>query len=102
MTVAELLSRISSRELSEWMAYYELEPFGMERGDLQAGIVASTVANVNRDPKKQKRPFAPQDFMPKFEGGRGSDEGPGWQRLLAKVKMLNAAFGGRERDGGRP
>lgn len=102
MTVAELLSRISSRELSEWMVYYELEPFGEERADLRAGIVASTVANVNRDPKKQKKPFAAQDFMPKFEGGGrgsadGSPQGPGWERLLAKVKRLNAAFGGREK-----
>ena len=50
MTVAELLSRTTSRELSEWMVYYELEPFGEERADLRAGIVASTVANVNRAP----------------------------------------------------
>mgnify|MGYP000046381597 CR=1 FL=1 len=94
MSVAELLSRISSRELSEWMAFYELEPFGDERADLRAGIVASTVANANRDPKKSK-PYAPQDFLPRFEGGRG-DEAPGWQKLLAKVKMLHAAFGGKE------
>lgn len=60
--------------------------------------MASTVANVNRDPKKQKRAFAPQDFMPKFEGGQGEKDRPGWQRMLEKVRMLNAAFGGETRD----
>ena len=63
MTVAELGDRMSSRELSEWMAYYSIEPFGDERADLRSGIVASTIANVNRDPKKQKTPFKPVDFM---------------------------------------
>ncbi len=67
MTVGELLARISSRELSEWMAYAQLEPWGEARADLRAGIVASTVANTARDPKKRKKPFAPEDFMPKFE-----------------------------------
>jgi hypothetical protein len=68
MPVGELLRRTTSRELTEWMAFYELEPFGPERGDLRAGIVAATVANANRDPKKVKKAFEPQDFMPKFGG----------------------------------
>ncbi len=65
-TVSELLSRISSIELTEWMAYYGLEPWGTEPADLRAGIVASTFANANRDPKRQRRPFTPQDFMPRW------------------------------------
>ena len=68
MTVGELLDRISSRELSEWMAYAQLEPWGETRADLRAGIVASTVANTARDPKRRKKPFAPEEFMPHFEG----------------------------------
>lgn len=67
MTVGELLSRISSRELSEWMAYAQLEPWGEMRADLRAGIVASTMANTARDPKKRKKPFAPEEFMPQFD-----------------------------------
>lgn len=93
-----MLARMTSRELTEWMAFYQLEPFGPERGDLQAGIVASTVANVNRDPKKTKA-FKPEDFLPTFEGSRRDESRPTWQRLLEKVKMLNAGFGGRENSG---
>lgn len=63
MTVRELLGRIDSRELSEWAAYYSVEPFGDFRSDLQAGIVASTLANCNRT-SNSSRSFNPTDFMP--------------------------------------
>ena len=62
MTVRELLARIDSRELAEWMAYYRTEPFGGCRGDLQAGVIASTIANVNK--AKRGKAFSPGDFMP--------------------------------------
>ena len=60
-----MLSEISSRQFAEWMAYAQLEPFGEERDDLRMGIVASTIANVNRG--KDKKPYKPSDFMPSFE-----------------------------------
>ena len=64
-TVRELLARIDSRELSEWMCFYNLDPFGEVRGDLQAGIVASTIANANSG--KGSKTFQPADFMPLME-----------------------------------
>lgn len=67
MTVDELLARVSSRELSEWIAYSNLEPWGEKRADLRAGIVASTVANTARDRKKRGKPFSPAEFMPDFD-----------------------------------
>lgn len=48
------------------MGYYLLDPWGGERGDLQAGIVAATMANVNRDAKKQPKPYQPGDFIPQY------------------------------------
>lgn len=89
--MGELLARISSRELSEWMAYFELDPFGQERADLRAGIVASTVANTARDPKKRRRQWMPKDFMPQFDRPRQT-----WEQQLALVEMLNVAFGGKD------
>jgi len=65
MTVAELLNRISSHELTEWMAFYSIEPFGDQRDDLRTGIITSTIANVNRSSKQ--KPFTPVDFMPYVE-----------------------------------
>ena len=90
--VGEMLARMTSRELTEWMAFYQLEPFGPERGDLQAGIVASVVANANRDSKKQKKPFTPQDFMPEFEGPVLEKEGKTPEQLRQKWEMVVAAF----------
>ena len=64
MTVGELGQRMSSRELSEWMAYDRIEPFGNQWQ--QTGMIASTIANVHRDSKKRASPFQPEDFMPQL------------------------------------
>jgi hypothetical protein len=97
MTVAELLACISSRELSEWRAYARLNPFGEERGDLQAGIVAATVANTARDPKRRPRPFRARDFMPEFrsEGQQTMEE------QLQIARMYAAAGYGELRESAR-
>ena len=58
-----LLERLTWRQLLGWMAYYRLDPWGQERSDLRAGIVASTIANVYRG---KRRPLQPKDFMPHF------------------------------------
>lgn len=82
-----MLSEISSHTLSEWMAYARLEPWGEDRADLRAGIIASTMANSMRG--KKGKPFKPQDFMPKFEP---EDEEATAAMLMAKMR---AALGGK-------
>jgi len=74
MTVGELLARISSRELSEWMAFFSLEPWGTEVEDWRFGMLASVFANANRDPKKRKRPYEPEDFMPRRDAPRTQEQ----------------------------
>jgi hypothetical protein len=64
MTVRELLSRLDSRELSEWIAYYNLDPFGEARADYRAAMLACLTANINRG---KHEPFKISDFMPNFE-----------------------------------
>ena len=61
-TVRELLARIDSLELSEWIEYYKTDPFGNARSDLQSGVIAATIANVNRG--KNSQSYTPMDFMP--------------------------------------
>ena len=63
MTRGELLARISSRELTEWMAYYALEPFGEVQDEYRAALVASMVANTARDEKKHSEAFQAKEFM---------------------------------------
>lgn len=49
------------------MAFDRVEPIGGRRGDLQAGVVAATIANVNR--AKGQRAYDVTDFVPEY-GGR--------------------------------
>ena len=72
-TVAELLQTISSEELTEWIAYHGISPIDDARGDLQAGIVASIVANVNRSSKTPA--FKPSDFMPYIDRTEEKQQG---------------------------
>lgn len=58
---------MSSTELTEWIAYYSIDPFGNYREDLRMGISASLAANISRDSKRRPEPFTPQDFMPFIE-----------------------------------
>ena len=63
--MSEAQARCNSHEFAEEMAYYEIDPWGEDRADLRAGIIASTIANVNRESKRKA--FVPRDFMPDFD-----------------------------------
>lgn len=84
-----MLARMPYRIYREWQTYATIEPFGDERADLRAGIVASTIANCLA--RKKGRPaFRPADFMPLFETKQ--DKTP--DDLFEQVKMINWLFGG--------
>lgn len=90
MTVSELLGRISSRELTEWMAFSQLEPFGTEVGFLGHAITASTIANVNR--AKGQKAYDAKDFMPAFEGEKKQTVG----EMLQIAQMMTIGMGGQD------
>jgi hypothetical protein len=54
----------SSREISEWMAYASIEPFGEGAANVRTGVIASTIANRHRDPKREKQAYTVQQFTP--------------------------------------
>lgn len=86
----ELLERISSRELTEWQAFEQLEgPIGPVRDDLRAAIPASVIANVNRDTKKRRKPFSPMDFIPKW-GEEAPEKTP--EQQMGFMKMMAEAM----------
>lgn len=64
----ELLSELNSRDISEFMAYDDIEPFGEQRADLRSAIVAATVANSQRT--RRSRSAKPVEFMPFVEKQR--------------------------------
>lgn len=94
MTPREVLARHSSRELTEWMAFFELEPWGSEIEDHRFGVVASMIANVNRDPKKRSKPYEPTDFFPRrdeqFEEDDPETSAAKWREFVSAFKKGGA------------
>lgn len=56
-TVAEIDREMSSKELTEWMVFYSIEPFGGAREDYRAALISSITANVHGAKVK------PDDFI---------------------------------------
>lgn len=94
-----MLEGIPSTMLTEWMAYYCIEPFGEYRADYRAGLISSVIAEVNRNPKKQKRPFRVRDFIPRFGIEKG---GPKEKQTVEQQKSIlyaiASAFGGKKKE----
>lgn len=49
---------MASSELTRWMAFYSIQPFGVRRDNLHSAIIASTIANCH-----SKKRFTTSDFM---------------------------------------
>ena len=87
-----MLARMPYRVFCEWQTYAQMEPFGEERADLRAGIVAATVANCLARRKGQPA-FRASDFMPLFDRPKRREPTPG--ELFNQVQMINKLFGGK-------
>ena len=85
-----MLSRMSSVELSEWMAFYELEPWGTDIDLYGHAMTSSTLVNIYR--KEGVEPVKPGDMMPKFGEKQSVDD------MISKVKVLTEAFKGNNDD----
>lgn len=87
-TVRELLHKIDARELVEWGIYYELEPFGPNVNNLNAGLVASIMANVYS--KKGAKTIKPEDIAFGDFGKEMAKQTPEDHKVM--VEMLAQAF----------
>ena len=88
-----MLSKMSSAELTEWMAFSRLEPFGSEVGFLGHAIVASTVANSRRN--KGQKAYSTDDFMPSFKKKVQTVD-----QMIQIAEMFTIGLGGKDlRDG---
>jgi len=92
MGVREMLARLDSREISEWMELWRQEGWGDFRADLRNGITSSVIANVNR--REGTDPYRPQDFMPfapqrkKVNADALLDDDPETQARLIKAMVF--------------
>lgn len=84
-----MLGEISSMQLSEWMAYYDVEHLGVspeERADLRMGITNATAVNIARGGKGTAA--KPSDFLPNFTE---PDPMAAQEELLAGMRAQAAA-----------
>lgn len=90
MTVRELDTRITSRELSEWRAYESVfGPIGPVRDDIYEALLLAMIHNT-----WAKKPKKPEAFLPVWDRHPTSPE-----EQLAKAKAWVQMFGG---DDGEP
>jgi len=86
MPVGELTERMTLAEETHWMAFYQISPFGEERGDLRSALVAQLIYNTHaRKPKKL------EDFMlfkekPNVPGDSPKTIRKNFDRLIARQK----------------
>jgi len=64
MTVNELLSRVSSKELEQWKLYFHEEPFGYDMENWRTALLAMLISAPHRKKGAQKPKL--KDFMPKL------------------------------------
>lgn len=60
MSVSEMLARLSKDELTEWLAFFFLEPWGCAEEDHRFGVIAAKIHNSNTT----GAPLEPADFFP--------------------------------------
>jgi len=62
MSVAQAQREISAREFAGWIAYDQLDPYGLDRVELIGAQICATLANLH-----SKRRYKPADFMPQWD-----------------------------------
>jgi hypothetical protein len=83
MTVAELETRMTARELAEWQLYDALEPIGGLRTDFGFAMLAALYVNAHK--RKNDQPAKVLDFMPFMDKGPPKKQTP--QDMMAVLRM---------------
>jgi len=82
-SVKTLLATFDSQELSEWQAYFTLEPFGPWADNLNTGRIITTVRGLFR-----KKGSTPEDAA---DLSLGDYKPPIWQTMQSQEEQLMAA-----------
>jgi hypothetical protein len=89
-TVAEIKKEVSSLELTEWIAFYEQNPFDSEgtRADMRQAITTAAIAGMaggDTDPKK---------YMPKYGNNNTDTLNHNVKSFISKMKNLQGVKNG--------
>lgn len=79
-----MLEGMSSRQMAEWRAYWQMEPFGAFRDDWRMACLLAMLANMFRDQKSE--PVGPQAFLALLDP-TGETEAP-----PTATEQANSAF----------
>lgn len=96
LNVDALLASLSARQLAEWLAFAELEPFGPRREDQRAGVIAAAVANSRFGRKAGDTGKVPADFFPVLREDQAKPR-QSWQSIQALLLAFTKARGGEVR-----
>ena len=77
-----LLARLTSRQLSEWMAYGAVEPFGEDRADFRTAHALAVIVNLLRG--KDAPPVKIADLIPQV-GALAEEDREAWETSLDTV-----------------
>ncbi len=78
MSVRRAQEEINSAEFSEWMAFYNVEPFGVDRNDLPIAILGKRICDMWK--AKGSPPFDIDYFLPNI--GK-----PEWKEAMSPMEM---------------
>ena len=84
-------------EFVEWQEFARYHPFPEDCLMLSAAIQSSVIANSNRNPRKQPRPYSASDFMPRFKqagrrsGTKGVMSASEWENTKTLAKAMFGA-----------
>ena len=91
-----LLASLSARQITEWLAFAALEPFGPHREDQRAGVIAAAVTNSRFGRKAGDAAKVPADFFPVLRDD-GVKPRQSWQSMQATLIAYTKARGGTVR-----
>lgn len=95
---------MSSQEFAEWMAFFQLQPFGEWRSDFRNANLMALITNVmtrskDSDPVKPAQDFMP-DFVKALDEAEEQEQIPEHERLWQKIKSRLGRLVKKVREGG--
>lgn len=85
-----LLAELTSEQVSEWEAYFRLDPFSEDKEDLRFGSLCSFIVNIARSVwcKKGTKMTTATDFIPKWNIDLDLEEKPKKQTVKEMKRIL--------------
>ena len=90
-TVSELERDMTEREYLSWVSFYNNTPFGPDRDNWHAGMIAAMIRNTHI--QKGAKPASAKDFMWTTPGDRRTQQ---TTEFIAGMKRLAVRKNGKE------